>query len=72
MDIKELLEKYLIDEVEVTNPTYSQSNFIPNAGELPKYEVNGFSPARIKQLNLGKLIALLSKIVKVEDIIDKK
>lgn len=66
MTIKELLEKYLIEEVEDIEPFY-----------VPTYRgkevtIEGLFPVRKKQINISKLIELLSKFVKVEDIIEEE
>ena len=67
MTIKELLEKYLIEEVEVSVPVYTTPDY--NGGEI---KIIGFHQSRIKQLNLSKLMDLLSKSVKIEDIVEKE
>jgi len=66
MDIKELLEKYLIKEVKVSQPHYCNVTMHPNCSE---YKIEGFYQVEMKQIDLDKLIELLSKLVKVEDIV---
>ncbi len=68
MDKKELLEKHLIDEVEVSSPNYLSTG--GQGWDADGVEIKGFHTTKIKQLNLQKLIDLLSKFVKVEDIVE--
>jgi len=76
MTKKELLEKYLIEEVEVLEPQYTATNNFNFSAEYTgkynpcgSYVIVGLSPCKIRQLNLDKLIDLLVKYVKITDII---
>jgi len=71
MNIKELLEKCLIKEVNVSVPVYSEKHSGMGNEYIMGYNVSGFTQSSIKQLDIDKLITLLSKFVKVNDIIDE-
>ena len=73
MNKKELLEKYLLEEVEVLEPNYVV-DYISNEYSktyISPYTMTKFSIRKIKQLNLDRLIDLLAQYVKVEDIVEK-